>query len=119
MKNTFDMIFQSTLLQEERQLQHGAEHLRITISIHAPTRGATSYDCQIPIDVEISIHAPTRGATNPIMKNTFDMIFQSTLLQEERRWRNYLKAERLNISIHAPTRGATAKMHNIPYASLQ
>ena len=23
------------------------------------------------------------------------------------------------ISIHAPTRGATAKMHNIPYASLQ
>ena len=24
-----------------------------------------------------------------------------------------------SISIHAPTRGATAKMHNIPYASLQ
>ena len=23
------------------------------------------------------------------------------------------------LSIHAPTRGATAKMHNIPYASLQ
>lgn len=26
---------------------------------------------------------------------------------------------RTMISIHAPTRGATAKMHNIPYASLQ
>ena len=26
---------------------------------------------------------------------------------------------KIAISIHAPTRGATAKMHNIPYASLQ
>ena len=45
----------------------------------------------------ISIHAPTRGATQNQM-SIFDMI---------------------RISIHAPTRGATAKMHNIPYASLQ
>lgn len=28
-------------------------------------------------------------------------------------------ATELLISIHAPTRGTTAKMHNIPYASLQ
>ena len=33
---------------------------------------------------------------------------------------NHTKAPAmLIISIHAPTRGATAKMHNIPYASLQ
>ena len=46
---------------------------------------------------EISIHAPTRGATG----------MQIYILQYDK------------ISIHAPTRGATAKMHNIPYASLQ
>ena len=45
----------------------------------------------------ISIHAPTRGATR---------IFQQGI-------------QAFYISIHAPTRGATAKMHNIPYASLQ
>ena len=45
----------------------------------------------------ISIHAPTRGAT-----------FCKISLPVHSK-----------ISIHAPTRGATAKMHNIPYASLQ
>lgn len=44
-----------------------------------------------------TIHAPTRGATDEIIRNQFIE----------------------DISIHAPTRGATAKMHNIPYASLQ
>ncbi len=47
--------------------------------------------------LKISIHAPTRGAT----------------LTED------APEELKKISIHAPTRGATAKMHNIPYASLQ
>ena len=48
-------------------------------------------------EMEISIHAPTRGATS--IRLVIVII--------------------LTISIHAPTRGATAKMHNIPYASLQ
>ena len=47
--------------------------------------------------IRISIHAPTRGAT----------MTKAELMKE------------FKISIHAPTRGATAKMHNIPYASLQ
>ena len=53
----------------------------------------------ISVDIypQISIHAPTRGATDYF----------------------YGKTDKLVISIHAPTRGATAKMHNIPYASLQ
>ena len=67
------------------------------ISIHAPTRGATSRPYQWHNQYDISIHAPTRGAT---------------------KWRTYKFIEE-KISIHAPTRGATAKMHNIPYASLQ
>ena len=33
------------------------------ISIHAPTRGATSYIKHLEFDGKISIHAPTRGAT--------------------------------------------------------
>lgn len=44
-----------------------------------------------------TIHAPTRGATSAVAW----------------KWKLHI------ISIHAPTRGATAKMHNIPYASLQ
>ena len=68
----------------------------------------------------ISIHAPTRGATqirqsSPIM----ELLFQSTLLQEERLLELNLTVADVPISIHAPTRGATAKMHNIPHASLQ
>ena len=47
-------------------------------------------------------------------------LFQSTLLQEERPENYFRDRCRFKfISIHAPTRGATAKMHNIPYASLQ
>lgn len=44
-----------------------------------------------------TIHAPTRGATIV----------------------NVVSFKNCELSIHAPTRGATAKMHNIPYASLQ
>ena len=67
--------FQSTLLQEERREIFTNLHIKKTISIHAPTRGAT---CSLDV-----------------------------------------LATYKDISIHAPTRGATAKMHNIPYASLQ
>ena len=56
------LLFQSTLLQEERHEGelHGAEY------------------------VGISIHAPTRGATLPGFSTVRILIFQSTLLQEER-----------------------------------
>ena len=56
-----------------------------TISIHAPTRGATVTIGSIVYCGSISIHAPTRGAT---------------LTPRKRSRRN-------TISIHAPTRGAT------------
>ena len=82
--------------------------MAIFISIHAPTRGATKKIKKAIIWYIISIHAPTRGATggqlqfsdssfyfNPrSYKRSDDMahyfhflvvIFQSTLLQEERR----------------------------------
>ena len=122
------------------------------ISIHAPTRGATKQRWLKLFGGYISIHAPTRGATrngsgqclcrlyfNPrsykrsdtvsVMNKLDEVLFQSTLLQEERHidWEHYsslytfqstlLQEERLQssdiskwgccISIHAPTRGAT------------
>ena len=67
------------------------------LSIHAPTRGATTKLGIIMGIMPLSIHAPTRGAT---------IAFEF--------W-----TRAFYLSIHAPTRGATAKMHNIPYASLQ
>ena len=77
------------------------------ISIHAPTRGATTRSPTLIPFIEISIHAPTRGATvsqqidtstpydfNPRSYKRSDLylfctcskrlLFQSTLLQEER-----------------------------------
>ena len=100
------MIFQSTLPQGERRRiksavgtkfyfnprsHKGSDRIKdkdewiITISIHAPTRGATVLFCFLSPFVTISIHAPTRGAT--------DQGIQSSRSR--------------NISIHAPTRGAT------------
>ncbi len=57
-----------------------------SISIHAPTRGATSRIMSAYVLSNISIHAPTRGAT---------------------RFNDLAVSSRYDISIHAPTRGAT------------
>ena len=79
------LLFQSTLPQEERQVDRGGDQEAGEISIHAPTRGATyrrHNNCNCTV---ISIHAPTRGATHPAVL-PMSVIF---------------------ISIHAPTRGAT------------
>ena len=77
--------FQSTLLQEERPAVVSGMFTVFIISIHAPTRGATSGD-------------NVSGAGGK---------FQSTLLQEERRTCSTRFATSCGISIHAPTRGAT------------
>ena len=58
------LIFQSTLLQEERPLHLQNPVISDSISIHAPTRGATEVSVSSIIKQSISIHAPTRGATS-------------------------------------------------------
>ena len=60
----------------------------ITVSIHAPTRGATRCSALRHLDTCVSIHAPTRGATPS------SVIYLSIF----------------HVSIHAPTRGATFRM---------
>ena len=59
--------------------------VEITISIHAPTRGATKAREIDFVTSFISIHAPTRGATISrfVLRISLSR-FQSTLLQEER-----------------------------------
>ena len=83
----------------------------------------------LTIPVLISIHAPTRGATSVPSVLQITLLFQSTLLQEERHLhpgtatrtatnfnpRSYKRSDIccicipniFDISIHAPTRGAT------------
>ncbi len=83
----------------------------------------------------ISIHAPTRGATGILLIPAYKhSIFQSTLLQEERRFLMQCRSKtkhfnprsckrsddpefdlfspKFEISIHAPTRGATSRFFN-------
>ncbi len=57
----------------------------LSVSIHAPTRGATQHSRGFRQACHVSIHAPTRGATRV-------RLFRSVII---------------DVSIHAPTRGAT------------
>ena len=100
------LIFQSTLPREERLLQQYLSHFQLlfqstlpreerpralliyipdyTISIHAPTRGATKSTALLKLIRKISIHAPTRGATTTNAPSCRIFLFQSTLPREER-----------------------------------
>ena len=78
--------FQSTLPRRERRCNCVKILQDYSISIHAPTKGATGRVWQIYFNAYISIHAPTKGATHPAAA----IIFQN------------------KISIHAPTKGATS-----------
>ena len=48
------------------------------VSIHAPTRGATTSGANVGSATVVSIHAPTRGATLFYAGDTIDNKFQST-----------------------------------------
>ena len=80
------MIFQSTLPQRERQVEGGRPRIGRTISIHAPTKGATVFLNNLLQLVRISIHAPTKGATKFHAVTIWDNLFQSTLPQRERQY---------------------------------
>ena len=79
-----------------------------SISIHAPTRGATNSAALDADAISISIHAPTRGATG--MRRRHHGPGQD--FNPRSHERSDPMAPRTNplrmISIHAPTRGATA-----------
>ena len=124
-------LFQSTLPRGERLRVGWARECHIVISIHAPTRGATTITLYAQWRKSISIHAPTRGATRAASQTLRSCGFQSTLPRGERRRKVYINApdarhfnprshegsdsdgwinipDAIDISIHAPTRGATS-----------
>ena len=123
------MSFQSTLPREERRSDPVTPSMRSnfnprshersddscpikaqipSISIHAPTRGATRNTTDTLLMNTISIHAPTRGATMEIYNDLaagYISIHAPTRGATKRR---ELYHEGGRISIHAPTRGATS-----------
>ena len=78
-----------------------------SISIHAPTWGATDFYLQTDEEVYISIHAPTWGATTNRPSMTLHCVFQSTHPRGVRRPAIRRMVRTRQISIHAPTWGAT------------
>ena len=122
--------FQSTHPRRVRRIVGSDFFFRESVSIHAPTKGAT---IGLPVTyalLNVSIHAPTKGATNQCL--TFQIIicrFQSTHPRRVRHLQLFLKRLRkrfnprthegcdkqqesrerisLLVSIHAPTKGAT------------
>ena len=107
----------------------------VTISIHAPTNGATEFEIEALKLDRISIHAPTNGATPSNASFNRPAEFQSTLRRTERRNNQQPAAELyyfnprsdersdifkqpqelvlIHISIHAPTNGATIPSLNV------
>ena len=103
--------------------------LIIVVSIHAPTRGATTKNIPPGYNTYVSIHAPTRGATrftashsngnrfNPRTHEGCDIARNNLLTKDwvsihaptrgATTWERKFNERWANVSIHAPTRGAT------------
>ena len=82
----------------------------ISISIHAPTRGATMFFCIDGSRLLFQSTLPREERPNFPALTAFFPVFQSTLPREERPVSDSVLARLCDISIHAPTRGATAAL---------
>ena len=94
----------------DRQAVMGA-----SVSIHAPTRGATVRSRPKPHCICVSIHAPTRGATQNRIVSTDGIRCFNPRTHEGCDASLVASASRLIVSIHAPTRGATASLLHTSY----
>ena len=89
--------FQSTLLQEERRGIFTQKTDRNLISIHAPTRGATHGPCEcLQLYPYFNPRSYKRSDYYDVVVDRDVDLFQSTLLQEERRNLELLKQIRLD-----------------------
>ena len=77
------MLFQSTLLQEERLVRQYSGFSYPNFNPRSYKR-SDAFITACLIRTDISIHAPTRGATATYLRSAYQVQFQSTLLQEER-----------------------------------
>ena len=91
--------FQSTLPRRERLSPFFPTPVAITISIHAPAKGATMKLSIMAADKEISIHAPAKGATiYTVCNKRICCKFQSTLPRRERRCMQTPEQEPMNFN---------------------
>ena len=84
----------------------------LSVSTHAPTRGATAHLDGLVTHLLVSTHAPTRGATSVLMASAILSAFQPT---RPRGARPLGLGDKLltEVSTHAPTRGATGESRNL------
>ncbi|ENO88262.1 hypothetical protein C665_02527 [Thauera aminoaromatica S2] len=124
------VLFQSTRPRGARPALVIHNRAPVSVSIHAPTGGATAGHRRLSDPARVSIHAPTGGATSRPMRSTPRRSFQSTrprgarqvlfvLDRDDRRFQSTRPrgarhdhlpdARRVHrtVSIHAPTGGAT------------
>ena len=100
------MQFQSTLPREERRFLPVKEVISVLISIHAPTRGATSLYDDLMAELEFQSTLPREERLK--RQQSESKIHYFNPRSHERSDRNLNHGARmLTISIHAPTRGAT------------
>jgi len=82
----------------------------LSVSIHAPTRGATKRPDASPDVLRVSIHAPTRGATRCDFAAAGVASFNSRAHAGRDARRSFSFFRKSDVSIHAPTRGATSSV---------
>ena len=95
--------FQSTRPRGARRAARFLIRVSIYISIHAPTRGATTRYCRTTPRSRISIHAPTRGATATSSPRIGCCVNFNPRAHAGRDCGFIQPAIVLSISIHAPT----------------
>ena len=92
----------------EGRLNNGVEAFGTTQFQSTPLHeGRHAAEDSDRVDGQVSIHAPTRGATSPSSSRQQVSKFQSTPLHEGRLVEPTCRNSVNNVSIHAPTRGAT------------
>ena len=120
-------IFKSTLPRRERPL-HRCSLFQSVYFNPRSREGSDASGNQKDRFLSISIHAPAKGATKTVVKNTSSNKFQSTLPRRERQSDEHVTRETrdfnprsregsdtdpavnwggITISIHAPAKGAT------------
>ena len=77
------------------------------LSIHAPTRGATSDQLKAMDGLDFQSTLLQEERPRFMVHLPYLLVFQSTLLQEERLKAVHIVDKKEILSIHAPTRGAT------------
>ena len=112
-----DNIFQSTLPRGERRLRSA----RLSNSPHFNPRSREGSDLiHTPVHPEltISIHAPARGATASSFLAAFSTSYFNPRSREGSDEPEQQKGEAVSISIHAPARGATGRRNGATIVSI-